>query len=1428
MNKRILSMFLAVVMLILAVPVFALSSLATTEADINITSTLNKNSNWPTVSGESGNYTITPAGENGKLFGDGWDFVGLVGGQYVSYTDFDTYYGTLSYDSASGWNYGILEPATQNFYSYGGISIGYSYTAPVTGTVMASATVVMTGDAVAGQVKYAVLVDGVAKTGWTTVGAAGTVTMQAVVDVVAGQSIAFIFDTTDIGSGWWGYYGGPIDATVTYINTDYSALNLNTNWPTVNGSEVIPAGENGKLFGDGWNFIGLADGQYVPFNHVMGDATLAYDSNGGWGLGGLFVANGLLFSYDSRSLGFSYTAPKTGTVTAKATAQMYDGKGGSGPINGSVRYAVLVDGVAKTDWTTVTAAGVITMEATLDVVAGQTIAFVFDTSIASGGWWAYYADGFNAIVTYAPEEEETEPYTTAWSDSMPVVDTAASTVVYNGSWQIGNKADANSFSLFAKYASAGGAEAKLISLGGSDQWTNGGCYVGGYGADGARALIVPSGKTVSVRYIAEYNGKATVNVKDIAFFATSGKATSVMALMHNGQIVWPANATYGTDASWFYADTTLKAADEINKTLKDVVLDLKQGDTVEFVFRKVSDSWCCSKFAPEITYKNILGQDRYVKSSYAAGVGASVNTTSPKTYDAWKAEQAEGADTSAAAYGVYLQAFGKVTFTGSWSNGVIYPATGAYERVARWMFFADKDLSATSWDTSWVVTESYWQAALKEAFLAGAKRNPWGDNAGTMHISIIGGVQPSSPSTLYTYAYEVPTTGYVSFQFDQLCSPTISIGLGVLVDGYMVWPNTGADIGVAGSYYTVAANTANVTALVNEALKSVSTYVEEGSLVQFVVRKNASWAGSDLYGNGLVAQPAVVLQETEEAKAVITYAEPNGSVLNRFVCNVGDAFPTLDLLATWDIDGDGEVDKLPKTVTESVAVKAVGYYGEDHFNKNVPVRVGDAVQFKGNWTTGGGNWSSTDLSAKGLIWTKDELFTKWDGWAFVGANSNNLWGANGGGMYTDLRFATKNPARGIGAIYTVPTDGIVDLDFDKLMGSREINSTDNRYNQEGTLAYYVSILKNGEVIWPTDSSAYFFESTTTYTGTGKTFDYLTLDYPALPTNLEVKAGDEIAFVANMGNQLSWMLYMEPVVTYTALAEAPEVPVINNGSVTLNDKFAANFFVDVDALPEGATNVGAYVNGEFAAADEDGMVALGGIAAKEFTDAITVQPTYTVSGEEYKGETTTVTLAAMMMQYVLGEDVAAEVKNLAIATLNYAAAAQTYFGYNTENLANAKLSDAQKDIAYAGTYADGSEIETNPTDARVASVYGVKLMLNDTVDVALYFRSTVDLTEGYAVIATTDPENIVTVNATIVKVEGTEDLYKVILTGYMPNAWGTDYYYGIVNTETHAVVSDALCYSIADYCVRMQNTAIDDVVDSMLALYEAARAYGSGK
>ena len=36
MNKRIISMFLAVVMLILAVPVFALSSLATTEADIKI------------------------------------------------------------------------------------------------------------------------------------------------------------------------------------------------------------------------------------------------------------------------------------------------------------------------------------------------------------------------------------------------------------------------------------------------------------------------------------------------------------------------------------------------------------------------------------------------------------------------------------------------------------------------------------------------------------------------------------------------------------------------------------------------------------------------------------------------------------------------------------------------------------------------------------------------------------------------------------------------------------------------------------------------------------------------------------------------------------------------------------------------------------------------------------------------------------------------------------------------------------------------------------------------------------------------------------------------------------------------------------------------------------------------------------------------
>ena len=1032
------------------------------------------------------------------------------------------------------------------------------------------------------------------------------------------------------------------------------------------------------------------------------------------------------------------------------------------------------------------------------------------------------------------------PYTTAWKDNLPTYGTAEEgyPVDYpNPAWSIGTVARTNYavFNLFDSDTPGDHMNGLITTENNDPQWTVGGMYVKGSGGR-AEQMISTGGYYTVVRYIAEYNGTANATISSLYFSnqeaADRTTAQHGLAIAVNGEIVWPANAAFDADTNWFTGNANENLAAAID--LSALTLELKAGDTVDFVFRRLADaksSWGPYDFAPSITYSEATEGapvGRVHNSSYAGDVKIIApnnkdNGEQPLVYTEWVAAQAEGADTSAAAYGEYFQAFGKITFEGPWTNGVVNPSTGAYELISRRYYFADRKLeAATSWDMNWGVTESYWQAGLK-TFLGGTNSSaPWGANAGVMRVDVMACTQPSNNDALYTYAYTAPASGYVSPLYELVATPTAEMRLAILVDGYMVWPTEGGDLATKANFYTVAAETADPTTAINAALKDVSFYVTEGSLVQFVVGKGA-WAGSTGTGGsgqGFVIKPVVKLVEDTEENALVIYQDQNGAVVGRFVCKVGDAFPTVEALATWDIDGDGEADVLPATVTGNTTVTAVTFVGRENFAADTPTLNGDKVDFHGDWTVGQGTWSGSDLTAAGLTWTKDGLFTKWDGWAFVG-NIGGLWDGNGGGMYSNRRFATKAATNGIGAIYTAPVSGLVDLSFDTLTGVREVGASDSRYETPGALAYYISIVKNGEVIWPTDASAFLLETKTEYTGSGKTVDYLTSDdlvtaIPALPTNIYVNAGDEIAFIANMGNDLSWMFFMDPVVTYTSLVNPPE---LESGSVALNDKFAANFFIDMDTVPEDATNVGAYINGEFVAA-ADGKVTVDGIVARKLADRISVAPTYTTaSGIEINGKTTEVSPAEMLMQYVTGGTEAE--KNLAIATLNYAAAAQTYFNYNTSALANAALTAEQKTVAYTGTYTDGSTVTGTADDK--ADIYFATLLLKDTVSVKFVWTTTAaDFATKYELAVFNGTEIVARMPLTAC--EGQTTTFKVIAEGLVPTDWNTSVTFAIVEKDGTTVIGQTATYSVMSYFIRMEDSeTVGELCKAMIALYEAAAA-----
>ena len=132
-----------------------------------------------------------------------------------------------------------------------------------------------------------------------------------------------------------------------------------------------------------------------------------------------------------------------------------------------------------------------------------------------------------------------------------------------------------------------------------------------------------------------------------------------------------------------------------------------------------------------------------------------------------------------------------------------------------------------------------------------------------------------------------------------------------------------------------------------------------------------------------------------------------------------------------------------------------------------------------------------------------------------------------------------------------------------------------------------------------------------------------------------------------------------------------------------------------------------------------------IAAKQMADEITIV-IYNADGEAISNEYVD-SIQSYVMRNVDKKD--AESKALMVDMLNYGAAAQVYYGYNAEDLANAQLSDTQK--AY-GT-AELAEI----TDGRVkgANYLGTRLELGSSIGMQMNFAGTT--ADMYAIVEFTN-------------------------------------------------------------------------------------------
>ena len=166
-----------------------------------------------------------------------------------------------------------------------------------------------------------------------------------------------------------------------------------------------------------------------------------------------------------------------------------------------------------------------------------------------------------------------------------------------------------------------------------------------------------------------------------------------------------------------------------------------------------------------------------------------------------------------------------------------------------------------------------------------------------------------------------------------------------------------------------------------------------------------------------------------------------------------------------------------------------------------------------------------------------------------------------------------------------------------------------------------------------------------------------------------------------------------------------------------------------------------------------QVTLPGVPAKELCEEITV----TVRDSEGNEVITIVDSFAKYAQRVLKNDsYSAETKTMIVDMLNYAAAAQEHFGYKTDKLVNAGLTDEQQAL---GTQNDPAV--TNKYEKTNDYYYGTNFNLENNITMNMYVTGLGN--EGYGIIKYTDhtgEAKEITINAADCKMSGSYYVFTI--------------------------------------------------------------------
>lgn len=229
----------------------------------------------------------------------------------------------------------------------------------------------------------------------------------------------------------------------------------------------------------------------------------------------------------------------------------------------------------------------------------------------------------------------------------------------------------------------------------------------------------------------------------------------------------------------------------------------------------------------------------------------------------------------------------------------------------------------------------------------------------------------------------------------------------------------------------------------------------------------------------------------------------------------------------------------------------------------------------------------------------------------------------------------------------------------------------------------------------------------------------------------------------------------------------------------------------------------------------------GIAAKEMTKDITA----TLEGTSDGGMTNcyskayTTSVADYAKRLIAMDGTSKVLKTLLVDLVNYGASAQTYFGYNTSDLANADFDDYQTYASAKHSLTGFTNSGSSVTNSGVVKISGRTLVLENRVGIAVI----IDTSEYEGNIA----DITINVNGT-----GVSD----VIAGQNLKPYGTNKYYGVTyeilptkmdetytfTVQVNGEASARMTYGISAYAYNMRNNSNTKLV----ALLQDIMEYGN--